>query len=332
MSHPGSAGMTHSIVHALVAPGRAGQMAIMPGAPRGLGSVHPSFTAGTSCTYVTDNFSGNVNVYNSHRVLAGTIGPGYGWGAYAVHTSTLSAVFLGRNDGSGSVDVYTPCSSTMTGTVTGLGTGGSAYGIGGFRGAGKPGYASDWSVGDIAYWATGTGTAVSKLDPLMPLPYFVEVDKHNKVWLDGYDSSFGAEDVDVCSKIITSCKTMVSISGGFPGGIQMDSNEQLYVNNQFGQLTSYDCSSLTSCTLTGSFTYSNGSNPLDYTATALDPLLKHTLWGANIFLCPDGCSFGLASDAQPQSLPLNTATLGAPTPEWDNTETLGTARYKPDTP
>lgn len=333
MSHPGSAGMTHSIVHALVAPGKAGQMAIMPGAPRALGHREPAFTATSPCTYLTDNFSGNVNVYNRNLTLAGTIATAtHGWGAYAVHTSTLSAVFLGRNDGTGDVDMYTPCTDTLTGTLTGLGTGGNAYGIFGFRGAGKPGYATDWSVGDIEYWATGTGTPVSKVDPNMPLPYFGDVDKHGHVFLDGYDASFGSEIVDLCTKIITKCKTVVSISGGFPGDVQVDSNEQLYVNNQFGQLTSYDCSSLTACNLTGTFTYSNGSNPLDYTGTALDPLLKHKLWGANIFFCPDGCSFGLASDAQPQTLPLNSATLGKPTPEWDNTETLGVARYKPDTP
>lgn len=332
MSHPGSAGMTHSIVHALVAPGRMGQMAIMPGAPRGLGGVSHNVTATQPCTYLTDNFSGNVNIYNKNRTLAGTITGGHGWGAYAVKTTTLSAVMLGRNDGSGSIDVYTPCTDTLTGTITGLGDGGAAYGIAGFRGAGKFGVATDWPNNQLAYWATGTGSPVVKTDPNMGLPYFVEVDKHNKVWIDGYNPSFGAEIVDMCSKTVGSCKTMVSISGGFPGDIQVDSNEQLYVNNQFGQLTSYDCSSLTSCNLTGTFTYSNGSNPLDYTGTALDPLLKHTLWGANIFLCPDGCSFGLASDAQPQSLPLSSATLGAPTPEWDNTETLGVARFKPDTP
>jgi hypothetical protein len=333
MSHPGSAGMTHSIVHALVAPGHMGQLAVMPGAPRGLGGVHHDFTATQPCTYLTDNFFGDVRLYNKNRTLAGDFASSsYGWGAYAVKTLTNTAVYLGRNDGSGSVDTYTACTNTMTGSITGEGLGGAAYGIAGFRGAGKPGYATDWPVGDIEYWATGTGTAVSKVDPLDPLPYFVEQDKHNKVWVSGYDASFGGEEVDMCSKTVGSCKQMVFISGGFPGDIQVDSNEQLYVNNQFGVLTSYDCSSLTSCTQTGSFTYSNGSNPLDYTGTALDPLLKHTIWGANIYFCTDGCSFGIAGDAQPQSLPLSSSTLGAATPGVDNTEPLGIARFKPDTP
>ena len=151
MTHPGSGPVNHSIVHALVAPGHMGQLAIMPGAPRANSGVHHDFAATAPCTYLTDNFSANVNVYNSNRTLAGTIGPGYGWGAYAVKTLTLSSVFLGRNDGSGSIDMYSPCTGNFTGSVTGEGLGGAAYGIAGFRGAGKKGYATDWPVGDIEY-------------------------------------------------------------------------------------------------------------------------------------------------------------------------------------
>ena len=341
IGHPGATGgsLIRLSSHALVAPGHAGQMAIMPGAARHAGGgVRHDFTASSTCTYLTDNISGDVKVYNNNLTLGGDFAStSYGWGALATHSSTNPGlIYLGKNDGSGSVDVYTHCTNSFVGSVTGLGDGGAAYGIAGFKGPGKHGYATDFPNDEIQYWATGSGTAVSKVDPLTGLPYFVEVDKHNKVWISGWDPGFTGQQIDRCSATITACKTMVFISGGFPGGVQVDSNDQLYVNDQYGTVYGYDCSSLVSCSFTGSFTYSNGSNPLDYTAIALDPLTKKTLWGANIYV-NDGVntcksSNGLCGDAQSQSLPLSSATLGGATPQWDNAEPLGLARFKPDTP
>lgn len=332
---PSNSLMRHSS-HALVAPGHAGQAAIMPGAPRLAGSVvHHDFTATTPCTYLTDNLSGDVKLYNHNRTLAGDFGSTtYGWGALATHSGTNPGlVYLGRNDGSGSADIYSPCTNSLVGSITGVGDGGAAYSLAGFKGPGHHGYASDFGGSyQIQYWATGTGTATLLADTNDSIVYFLDVDKHNKVWAVGYNAVTGDETADRCSATVTGCTTMIDIPGGFPGGIQLDSHDQAVLNNQFGVLTSYDCSSLSSCTLTGSFTYNNGTNPLDYTAIALDPLSKHVVWGANIYLCTDGCSFGIGSDAQPQSLPLSSSSLLAATPAWDNSETLGVARFRPDTP
>jgi len=320
------------LAHAFVAPGIRGGIAV---ASRG---VQPDFVATKPCTYLSDNVSGTVQVYNANLTLAGTIsasGYGYGWGVLAVNTTTRHKVFIGTNNGTGNIDMYKPCSSTKTGTISGNSTGGNPYGIAGFKKAGAPGYATDWPSNQINYWATCSGSPVAMVDPNLGLPYFLDVDKAGNLYVVGYDTTFGFEEMDKCSSSVTNCKVLVQISTGnpaFPGGVQVDVHNNIYLNNQYGFLTSYKCP-LGVCTQTGAFTYSTGNgNPLDYTAIALDPASLNTLWGANIYNgspCPQS---HLCGDAQPQSLPLNSAILGTPTPQWVDTSVLGVARFLPDKP
>jgi len=332
IGHPATQGnsqINQRLAHAMVAPGLAGRLAILRGyiRPNPSRGAHHDTVATRPCTYLDDNFSGDVRLYNKDLTLAVDFGStAYGWGIYA----TNSTIFMGRNDGSGALDTYMPCTDTYVTTIPGLGTGGAPFSIAGFKAPGKPGYAVNWPNGDIEYWATGSGSPVSKVDPNTPLPYFIDRDTHGNVWITGWDPTFTNEILDKCDKTITTCTTMETILGGFPGGVQIDKNNVVYVNDQFGTLYSWDCSG--PCTLTGTFVYSNGSNPLDYTAIALDCLNRNTIWGANIYLCNDNCSFGIAGDAQPQSIPLSSATLGTATAGWDNTEPLGIARYRPNKP
>ena len=336
IGHPATQGnskINQRLAHALVAPGRAGRLAILPGYIRPTTSrgVHHNATATKPCTYLSDNISGDVRVYNKDLTLGVDFASSsYGWGVLA----TGPFIYVGRNDGSGSLDTYLPCSDTFGTNIPGLGSGGAPFSIAGFRAAGKPGYAVNWPIGDIEYWATGSGVPVSKVDPNTPLPYFIDRDKHGNVWVTGWDSGFTGMVLDKCDKTITTCTTMEFFVGAFPGGVQVDKNDVVYVNDQYGTLYSYNCSG--PCTLTGTFVYNNFSNPLDYTAIVLDCLNKNTIWGANIYVA-DGVntcnsSNGLCGDAQSQSLPLSSATLGAATPQWDNAEPLGVARYRPDRP
>jgi hypothetical protein len=150
--------------------------------------------------------------------------------------------------------------------------------------------------------------------------YFIAVDSKN-AYITGYDTSGSDEIVDACSTTITGCTTIVTISGGFPGGVAIDQKGNLYVNNQFGTLYSYSgCPS--ACSLTGSFTYSNGSNPRDYTAIALDNKAKN-IWGANFYYC--SATVGVCTYAQRQSLPLSGAAFNGNTPEVTGDEAVGLA-------
>jgi len=322
----------------MVAPGLAGRLQLSFIRPIGSRGVQPDFTASAPCTYLSDNFSAAVNVYNNNQTLAGTTVPGlygYGWGAYA----TGSKVFLGHNDGTGSIDTFTPCTGHMTGTLTGANTAGSGlnpYSIAGFKNSlGHPqGYSSNWPSNTLQYWATGTGTATLKTEPNMALVYFIDVDGQGRLYAVGFDSTESNMIMDRCNKTITSCTTLVSIpftgSTGFPGGVQVDVNNEVYLNDQYGTIYSFNCSGAT-CVPGASFHYSNGSNPLDYTAIAINKN-RTKIVGANIYFCSDGCSTGFGGDAQAQSLPLSSATLGASTPGWDNTNVLGVALWKADAP
>jgi hypothetical protein len=312
--------------HALVAPGKAGKIAIMPGTPRqATHRMHHDFAATRPCTALSDNLSGDVRIYNKDLSLAGDFGTNaYGYGAYSNSIGT----YYGRNDGSGSLDVYVNCTNHPGGTLVGANIGGAPYGIGGRR-ASSTVYAVLWPDNVIEWWPNG-GSVVTGNDPFLGLAYFVDVDPVGNVWLTGFDYSFSNEELDECNSDFSSCSVKATIPGGFPGGVQVDTNETVYVNNQYGTLYSYDCSGST-CNQTGSFTYSNGYNPLDYTGIVLDAYHKHRLWGANIYYCYSAY-YGICTDGQPQSLPLNSAVLGAPTPGWQNAEALGIARFPADRP
>jgi hypothetical protein len=320
-----NAGAHSKFAHLAVAPGRAGKLAILNTFRPRLHRVHHDFVATRPCTYLSDNFSGDVRLYNKDLSLAGDFGTNmYGWGVYASN----SAIYIGKNDGSGDLDVYTPCTNHFAHSLTGLGKGGFPYSIASSRTT-RSLYATDWPLGDIQYWPNGSTTAQSVTDPGDPFPYFIDVDSAGNVWISGYDYPGYEETVDECVPDFSSCTIQIVLPGGFPGGIQVDQNETVYIDDQTGTLRSFDCSS-NYCNFTGSFVYNNGTNPVDYTALALDKYKKHLLWAANVYSC--GGSSSVCSDGQSQTLPLYSATLGASTPQWDNAELLGIARYKPDSP
>lgn len=310
--------------HALALPGRFGKFIVPPGTPRAASHrIHHDFVATRPCTYLSVNTTGDVLLYNKDLTQAGDFGStSYGWGAVA----SANAIYLGRNDGSGDLDLYTPCTNHPTHTLTGLGDGGAPYGIAIARGT-RAVYATDWPSANIEYWPAGSTTATAVTDPNIAEPYFLDADQPGNVWVSGYDTTFSYENLDECTPDFSTCTVQAQIAGGFPGGVQVDQNETVYLNDQFGTLYSYDCSSST-CSQNGSFTYDNGSTVVDYTALALDKYKKHLLWAANIYFCGST----ICTNAQSQTVPLNTAVLGAATAGVTSAEALGVARYKPDTP
>lgn len=317
--------LTHN-PHALVAPGRAGQ--VQRSIVRGQLSSHAWMKANPDakggCVYLSDNLSLNVDFYSSASPYSqlGSLGAVGGWGVAA----SKKSIFVGN--GSDVITGYTPCSTSTNGYTAAGHAGGSPYGMA----ADKKGnlWANEWPTATIDWWGPSGGSpSGSATEPNQPESYFLALDKKDNVYPVGYNAAFSSEIVDACSSTITGCTTMISNPGGFPGGDALDRHGNVYLNDQFGTLHSYTgCPS--ACTSSGSFTYSNGTNPLDYTAIQLDTKAKN-IWGANIYFCSS--SYGLCGDGQLQSVPLSSATLGGTTsPAIQNAEPLGLAVWKPAKP
>ena len=291
--------------------------------------VQPKFSAKQPCIYVSDHHTGDVRVYNGVGKPIGDFNVStYGWGILA----TSTAIYIGKNDGSGSLDIYAPCSNSFVGSVTGLGKGGEPLGIAGFTAAGKPGYATDLFNGDIEYWATGTGTAVSRVDPNTPAPNYLDTDKQGDLWVIGWDTSFANEIVDKCNKTITTCTTMVTVVGGGVGGIQVVSYStgyDVFVADEYGVLHHYNCS-FTSCAPVDAYTYPGSGEALTGLALKWSSTSGYLLWYGVIFQCTS--STGLCSDAESIDLPLSSGGVGPSTPVWADAIIYGVARYKPDPP
>jgi hypothetical protein len=321
-------------VNALVAPGAFGRIASQHMAVRhsGFGRnivVNPNGKNKAGCIYLSLNLSETINIYSSSApyTLIGTLTSpnGYGWGVSDTKKNFYAGTYADT------VDVYNSnCTASMTPSQSLQGSGGGyPYGMDASKKYGV--VASDWPNNIVDVWSGNNYTHSSFTDSNEPLVYFVAFDKSGNIWTVGYNSAESQEEVDECvgSGNSYTCTERIMIAGGFPGGIQIDSKGNIYVNNQYGTLYSYTCSGNGpgGCTQTGSFTYSNGTNPLDYTAIALDKKAQN-LWGANIYYCSS--SYGICGDAQSQSLPLNSATLNGNTPQVNNDEPLGIAVYPPD--
>jgi hypothetical protein len=280
-----------------------------------------------NAVYLADNINLNVDVYKGTPPF-GSIGSlttanGYGWGANA---SKKGGILLGQAFAD-NIDKYTPCGTTPTATYSGSGAG-NAYGIA-TDGAGTI-YANEWPNNLIDIFVHGNPTFTQTSDPNMGLPYKVAVDSHNNVWLSGWNISFTEQQIDKCGSGVTGCSTFATVaSPSFPGGLVVLANGKVIVDNQDGSIDSYSAGG----SLLHTFTYSNGTNPLDYTDLAFNAAKKTRLWGANIYLCSS--SFGICGSAQSQKLakasglvgPLNGATAGV-----NNGEPLGVAAYPAGAP
>ena len=239
-----------------------------------------------------------------------------------------------------------PCGTQIGFTYTGNNNGGSGgvapLGIAVDTNAGPPKgcvYGDEWPVNLMnVFCPPALGAPATFTDPLMGLPYYIAVDKFHNVWLSGWDPSFTFQQIDECSPPPgLTCATKIAIpSPSFPGGITFDKTPQqfLIVNNQYGTLYSFKPPYSCGTCLKSTFAYSNGTNPLDYTAIALNPA-NGKLWAAHIFYCTTSSS-GICGDAQSQIYKIVPAIahgalggLSLFTPSINNGEPLGIALWKP---
>jgi hypothetical protein len=309
--------------HYQAVPGDAGRLiGRAPRAHPGHSWVHPSPDTKSGCIYLSDNISEVVNIYSAKSPYAqfGTLSSpsNYGWGVAA----NRKTVYVGTY--ADTIEEYTPCSATKLGTILTGSSGGDPYGLAADD-AGDV-YATVFPSSTVDIWSP-LGNHTTGTDSLQGAIFFIDLSKNDKhVYLSGAVGS-DTQTVDRCGPAITgTCKTVVTIQGGFPGGVQIDNKNNLYVNDQNGTLYSYTCVGA-KCTATGSFTYSAGQPPFHYTAIALDRRAKN-LWAANFW----GCAFLTnCADAQSQSLPLSSAMFnGATMPDWEYATPLGVAIWRPD--
>jgi hypothetical protein len=301
-------------------PGRLGEALVGHVPPRSSRRSYVKVT-GRPCVYIADYLTGNVYVYDrvSQQQIGELTSPdGYGWGAAASQRSLYLGTFYDT------VDEYAPCrGTTPTRTLTGSGYGyptGIATG-----GAGT--YASEWPTNMVDIW-TKRGRHSVAIEANQSATYFLALDKAGDVFATGWDLSGKIGILDRCDSALSHCETVVG-NVGFPGGVALDSAQDVFVANQNGSISEYaGCASPSpSCTLISSV----DSNFFP-TGIALDAT-DRSLWAAANFPPGDGpCnaySQYSCGEAIGLLLPLQSARVAGATPLLDNTMPWGIAYWKP---
>ncbi|MBV9647173.1 MAG: hypothetical protein JO043_06905 [Candidatus Eremiobacteraeota bacterium] len=312
--------------------------------------------------YLSDNSTGTVTIYSGAApfpqigALNHAAGASYGWGVgdTGPHQDAPGArneVYVGASNDT--IDVYDACKGmavlrTLTGN--GGGNGGAPYGLA----VGDDGsvVADEWPNNAIDVWGPLPGEPLEGTVPEanMNLPYFLYYDNADPgapgtayVLVSGV-SAGGAEQIDDCTLAfgpppVLNCRTAITIAGGFPGGVaglEISATRQnrghkpnVIVDNQYGVLSAYGCDfppppGAITCIDRADFMYSNGQNPLDYTAIDVAWFPHNNarnLGAANIYFC-NANKTTFCGDFTSQSLPLpwgpgwmlngNSAQLGPP--------------------
>jgi hypothetical protein len=192
-------------------------------------------------------------------------------------------------------------------------------------------YAVDWPSNEIDVFAAKdikTGKDVAPKRTIAPPDfadvYFLATDGP-ALYACGYNNAMQdiVASVDGKNGQDEVLQTVTNSTGGFPGGIALDAEHNLIVNNQYGTITTY-APPYTGAAVS---TFSYGFPYWDYVPISLDHSQK-TLWAGNTFYV----SGSLYTDAQANSYPLG--SLGVATAPYLQEEYFGLAldpqtKYKP---
>jgi len=287
-----------------VAPGKITNNVIGITSPRHnvVGKSHGDRISPDKCNvvYLSDNANINIDVYKGTPPFAQTqtltTTNGYGWGVGA----GKGVIYAGQAFAD-QIDKYTACGTTVTATLVG-GGGGNAYGIA--VDSANDVYAGEWPATTIDEFVHGTGSPVFLSDPGMGLPYFYATDHNNNVYISGWDLSFTDQHVDKCTPGLTSCALFAAVppnaqfGASFPGGVAVLHNGDVIVNNQYGDLDTFDNTGA----LKHTFTYASSIND-DFISISTNKKSKR-LWAADIAVSRGG------GTAQSSKLAAATGTVG----------------------
>ncbi len=158
-----------------------------------------------------------------------------GWGLWAEHKPQL--ILAGHSGRPDRIDVYDPC---MTARVASYKTAsqGPPESIAAFNGftLGPPNavFATEYKKYVIDCGSTAPLGTCSDIH-LAGYPQYIAVDNSSHVYVQGWDSGGVHDEVDQCtwsSPSLTGCMTCALITGGNPGGIAVDKDQHLIVDDQ----------------------------------------------------------------------------------------------------
>jgi hypothetical protein len=272
--------------------------------------------------FASDNFTGNVDVYDpsTGAMVSQCAGCG-GWGV-AISKSGLLAI--GTFDST--VTVWTVSASAITQIATCNESSGSADGVT-FDNKGDL-YGDNFPSNAIDYWSkssinSGCGSPNSTVYTTNLLAVYYLATTGKTLLADGYTDN---DDVDLVSVNKKSGNdTILQVDGnlsqgtGFPGGIAVATKKNVYLDNQYGTINEYSNGGAGSQTATCSW----GFDPNDYTGIAVGK--TGGVWGADI-----NFGSGLYSYGEEDALPLGggscSVTLDT-SPAQVSEEYLGIAVY-----
>lgn len=280
-------------------------------------------TDASSCYvfYLTDSISGAMTVYDGTTHKATTHIKSshlYKWGIAANATTIFAAT---DSDG---IDEYAPCGTTILKTLQGKGKGGSSGGAAMGVAALDDGtvFAGEFPNNLIDVFDPQGNDKVYK-EPNLSTVTYLATDTLGDVFVNGFANA--KTEVDECNQTFTTCTIMSAIKQTvYPGGLAVDAEQNLWVNDEAGKMYEYTYVSGYAEQAKGSpFKYHRAAQRDAYSAIAFDRR-EQKLWASDIFTC------GSITCSKAQSITNPIGKFGPVTkPNWTNAQSLGIAVFPP---
>jgi hypothetical protein len=231
-----------------------------------------------------------------------------GLGLYAA----TKLVYAGA--GPNTINVYPPCSPHPVAALT---TAGAGVPLSIAVDPRSNVYATELGTPVIDWFnSVGVDTPSTNDTPRSPgLPYYLAVDHAGNIYTSGWDPTNSFEQIDVCTPGMASCAPCegVTQAPSWPGGIAIDQNQHIIVNNEIGSIWVYGAG----CgTLLSQYVYSISPSPHHFSFTGITLNTTETaVIGAKQFdNVGGGCVTPFCMDAQYEAYNAFTGTIGAISP------------------
>ena len=225
--------------------------------------------------------------------------------------ATKDLIFAGASPNK--INVYKPCGSALGYSLT---TAGYSTPLSIAVDYSRNVYATEYGTAVVDWFNPSGSDAPAAYDtPRAPgLPYYLAVDNAGNVYTAGWDPTNTFEQVDQCGPGMIGCHFCEAIpSPSWPGGMAVDGNQHLIVNNEYGSISVFAAG----CGAQLSYKdYSPGSSPthFHFTDIVLDER-ENAIWGDKQFDNPDtGCATTFCVDAQAEHYNALLGHVGAIAP------------------